>query len=42
MIGWGVDGYGNKWPICDSCGQTFGQMDPLDVEHSCEEKEDED
>jgi hypothetical protein len=34
-IGWGVDGYGRKWPVCDDCGATFGQMDPLDVVHEC-------
>jgi len=34
-IGWGVDGYGRPWPVCDGCGQTFGQMHPLDVVHAC-------
>lgn len=36
-IGWGVDGYGDKYYICDDCGEYFGNVDMELTHHKCKD-----
>ena len=37
LIGWGVNGYGEKFFICNKCGEKFGYVDYWEIKHKCKE-----
>ena len=43
LITWGVDGFGVKWFLCNSCREEFGsskEIDYFDIDHKCKNNKD--
>tara|TARA_R110002153_G_scaffold5985_3_gene27526 strand:- start:438 stop:584 length:147 start_codon:yes stop_codon:yes gene_type:complete len=37
LITWGVNGHGDKFYLCDCCGEKFGYVDFYEINHKCKE-----